>query len=647
MLVIFQAGGIFNMKITAAVINAGLGDISLGLKKAGFEVVAAFEKDEKALATHKTNLDVPVYQFSPEEIDVNSFPEIDLVAARWYCQSFSAAIRVPQADPDLVPSKLHEILLTRRPRAFFLLINASSNRNERLRMLMDAIYKIGYQCELRDIDVAQETGLPVVERMVCMVGTLQSIERPFQFPKHEHSGLKLLPPEHYIQWKQAVDSWYYRLGPRDIIRNGSEKPFYCWKNHGYVEADRVQWNTMKIPLINTGKAPRKITHREIASLKGFPTSCFLPDDKNRTWLYQKLMYANNVLVVKQIADMLNYILADNPWRSQQAGREDLLECLVESYLANMASMSEIERHPRIKNQVVDFALHLGNRNLYFEVKYYRGSVAPTSRVKAVCASLSPLKEDGLPILILANEIPQSVKQQCLEQFGVSIWDVGNLLWYFNQLAEIKNEFVALLDYSTEHIEPQPPEPDIIQKVPIEEKHELSWEEKLDDIAPGLEKFKEYEEVCVDILKYILGDYLTLWKTQESTTGGLYRFDLCCKIKNGTNQDFFDTIKHNFNTKYIVFEFKNYDKKISQKEIYTTEKYLYENALRKVAILITRSGADEHALQAVRGSLREAGKLILCLSDNNLLEMIDIKMRGEEPADFLGAMLDNILVHLEK
>lgn len=150
------------------------------------------------------------------------------------------------------------------------------------------------------------------------------------------------------------------------------------------------------------------------------------------------------------------------------------------------------------------------------------------------------------------------------------------------------------------------------------------------------------------MKYVLGDYLTLWAEQQKSNDGLYRFDLCCKIKSGAEQDFFDTIKHYFNTKYIVFEFKNYTQKITQKEIYTTEKYLYEKALRKVAVIISRSGPDEHALQAVKGSLRENGKLIICLSDNSLLEMIDIKDRGEqEPAEFLGAILDDLLVHLEK
>ena len=252
------------------------------------------------------------------------------------------------------------------------------------------------------------------------------------------------------------------------------------------------------------------------------------------------------------------------------------------------------------------------------------------------------------ILVIANEIPEYFKSECREQFGVFTWDVANLLWLFEEHPEIKNEFVASLGYTTEHIEPTPPVPSIFQEVSADKEEELGWQEKLLRIAPGNEHFLAYESICTEILKYILGDYLTLWKTQQRSNGGLYRFDLCCKIKTGANQDFFDTIKHYFNTKYIVFEFKNYKEKITQKEIYTTEKYLYEKALRKVAIIISRQGADEHALQAAKGSLRENGKLILCLSDNALLEMINIKEAEEqEPADFLGAVLDDLLVHLEK
>lgn len=71
-------------------------------------------------------------------------------------------------------------------------------------------------------------------------------------------------------------------------------------------------------------------------------------------------------------------------------------------------------------------------------------------------------------------------------------------------------------------------------------------------------------------------------------------------------------------------------------------------MRKVAIIISRFGADDHALKAAKGTLRENEKLILCLSDNSLLEMIDMKKRGEqEPAEFMGALLDDILIHIEK
>ena len=183
----------------------------------------------------------------------------------------------------------------------------------------------------------------------------------------------------------------------------------------------------------------------------------------------------------------------------------------------------------------------------------------------------------------------------------------------------------------------------------EEKSEnCSLKEKLQRIKPGLEQYQQYEDACVEILKYVLGDYLTLWSVQEKTNNSMYRFDLCCKIKSGTNQDFFNMVQQYFNTKYIVFEFKNYAERITQKEIYTTEKYLYEKALRRVAVIISRRGADENALAAARGSLRETGKLILCLSDKDIMDLIDIKDKNEQSTgNFFEAMLDDLLIHLEK
>ena len=58
-------------------------------------------------------------------------------------------------------------------------------------------------------------------------------------------------------------------------------------------------------------------------------------------------------------------------------------------------------------------------------------------------------------------------------------------------------------------------------------------------------------------------------------------------------------------------------------------------------------ADDHAKRAAKGSLRESGKRILCLSDRDLLQMADLKAGNGSPAEYLGQMLDDLLIHLEK
>lgn len=55
------------MQMTAAVINAGLGDLSLVLEHSGFKVVAAYEADEKSAAIHRVNLNAPVFPLPFEE----------------------------------------------------------------------------------------------------------------------------------------------------------------------------------------------------------------------------------------------------------------------------------------------------------------------------------------------------------------------------------------------------------------------------------------------------------------------------------------------------------------------------------------------------------------------------------------------------
>ena len=633
------------MQLTAAVINAGLGDLSLGLERAGFRVVAAYEMEEKSVKIHQFNLETPVYKMPLMEISTKSFPKVDLLAAHIHGPAFSVASHDKKRKYEDELYYYREILEQQRPRAFFFLLNTAFMKSERYRYFLEDIISSEYKVSWKLIDVAQMTGLPVKENLACVVGIANDIEEEFEFPVL--NKLCDEPILKFLEHKYQIDSWYYRIKLRGEQLYENNHDIYCWKNQAYVGVDYIQWNYQKIPLVREEKNFRKITHREVANLKGFPNEYEFPC-QDRPWLYRKLIYSSNVTLIQQIASLLNYILSSNPWRDQKKERGYHFEKIFGSYLEKIKEQvtdncSVIDTDILVAGYLFDFKLQKGNHTFYFEVKN-----SFNSKTKELCRKLADLKENDTIILVVANEVAKNIKQEYLEVYGIYIWDVTNLLWIFEEFPDIKNEFVAYLEYSTEQIMPESPEPGMFWEFSEPQKKEPDLKEKLIKITPGQKHFREYEDACVEILKYILGDYLTLWEIQEPSNDGLYRFDMCCKIKSGVNQDFFDTIKNYFNTKYIVFEFKNCQKKITQKEIYTTEKYLYEKALRKAAIIISRQGADDNALKAAKGSLREHGKLILCLSDNSLLDMIDIKMQGEqEPADFLSAILDDILVHLEK
>lgn len=177
--------------------------------------------------------------------------------------------------------------------------------------------------------------------------------------------------------------------------------------------------------------------------------------------------------------------------------------------------------------------------------------------------------------------------------------------------------------------------------------EINYIEKLSNIKEGKENAKKYEELLEEIIKDIFSDELMLFQSQYRTEDGINIFDMICKIKNGVNDDFFSIIEKFYKTKYILFEFKNYQTSIKQGQICTTEKYLFEAALRKVAIIISRHGIDENGKKLAEGILRESGKLIIVLNDTDLKRMIEFYIKGDKPTVVFTEKLDEILTRLEK
>jgi hypothetical protein len=165
------------------------------------------------------------------------------------------------------------------------------------------------------------------------------------------------------------------------------------------------------------------------------------------------------------------------------------------------------------------------------------------------------------------------------------------------------------------------------------------------IPMGRADARRFEEKVIEALRYIFDKDLTAWSPQKASDTQLSFYDLVARV--ASEHDFWNAIVSQFRSRYIVFEFKNYGTKIKQTQIYTTEKYLFGTALRSMAIIISRNGADKNALAAARGALRDSGKLMVNLDIQDLCDMLHRKEKGDDHNSILVERVDDMLMKLER
>ena len=248
---------------------------------------------------------------------------------------------------------------------------------------------------------------------------------------------------------------------------------------------------------------------------------------------------------------------------------------------------------------------------------------------------------------LINDDEKKLVEELNQQ--INIIDISNILYMVEKNEGLKSKLLEILPFSTEKITIVEPTIKLKSKnsrAGLGDADKLINE--LKEIKQGVEGAKTFEKICTNIVKYLFKDNLINFETQKSSNGNLYKFDLICKIKQENTSEIWQIIEKYFKTKYIVFEYKNYSAPITQKEVYTTEKYLYDKALRKVAIIIAKNGTDKNSMKAINGILRENGKLILVLTVNDLINMLNDKKNNlNSPSDYLSNILDKMMMNLEK
>ncbi len=309
----------------------------------------------------------------------------------------------------------------------------------------------------------------------------------------------------------------------------------------------------------------------------------------------------------------------------------------------------------------DIVAQKDDKTVVMEVKSYRGlhnsKVILNNAVKQVLTYKFALEqnkrdEQFLFLVVLPCEVDEESQNEIYDRFQVITWDINNLLYLCEGNKELLSLLMSSISYPSSELKPKKPlEAASRLPEPVNDRAEISLVEKyiqkLETCKPGkLEKAdKEYESICTEIIRYLFGTEFFRMSEQHRTEDEMFRMDLLCSLKGTT--EFWKFLINFYRTKFVVFEYKNYTDCIPQNLIYITEKYLFPVALRNVAFLISRKGFDSNAEKAALGCLKESGKLIISLDDNDLIKMLAMKETGEEPSDYLLDKVERLLMSVSK
>lgn len=302
----------------------------------------------------------------------------------------------------------------------------------------------------------------------------------------------------------------------------------------------------------------------------------------------------------------------------------------------------------------DFEATLAQDHWAVEVKYYRTKRAQPSLIeKAAAALLESAQATNFTkaMLVISSYLHPELRESLEKKFNILFVDRVDLSIWSNQAPHLVDPLAALLEEAPSSGSREATKFDwglsfsgtITPAAGFKEGADLCQE--LRALGRGKKYWKAYEDLCERILRYLFPNDLSGWHRQKRTDDGLNRYDFICRLSPTT--EFWSFVDNQLGSRYVLFEFKNYTALIKQGQILTTEKYLLPLALRRLGIILSRKGADKSARLTVAGAMRESGKMLLILDDDNVCELLHAKDRGDDPSDYLFRLSDDFLMALNR
>lgn len=161
---------------------------------------------------------------------------------------------------------------------------------------------------------------------------------------------------------------------------------------------------------------------------------------------------------------------------------------------------------------------------------------------------------------------------------------------------------------------------------------LSFDNQLKACATGRSAWSQYQRLVGNMLEAFFVPPLEKPISESPDGYQVNRRDFV--LPNYCTTGFWAFMRERYAADYVVVDAKNYTKKIGKKEILQIANYLKEHGAGLFGVIFSRSGPDQSATITLREQWALSRKLIIVLTDADLLSMIASSKSGGNPDTIL-------------
>ena len=160
------------------------------------------------------------------------------------------------------------------------------------------------------------------------------------------------------------------------------------------------------------------------------------------------------------------------------------------------------------------------------------------------------------------------------------------------------------------------------------------------VPTGREYSSQYEGVCGRLLEFLFCPELGKPRSQVYTRSRSQRRDFI--MKNGAQDGFWSGARRQYKADYLVVEVKNVKGAVSNSSVWQLAGYMKEKGVGFFGMLIARNGVSRGvANHAIIDQWVHSNKMIVPISNEDLITMVELRNNGGEPTDLIEELIDSI------